>query len=143
MPSNGAITSPIYWIKVVSGLLVVLQLSLAPAVLSAPDDTIDDAWQAALAHPEFLIEKQTNAQLTFSTEWSSAQLREHLETTLADRGWTLVETDSARMLRSEGRLNNLPFVADFIKANARLHCFLEVLEGERVLTITWSQLKRS
>ena len=55
MPSNRAITSPIYWIKVVSGLLVVLQLSLAPAVLSAPDDTIDDAWQAALAHPEFLI----------------------------------------------------------------------------------------
>ena len=139
MPSNRATTSPIYWIKVVSGLLVVLQLSLAPAALSAPDD----AWQAALAHPEFLIEKQTNAQLTFSTEWSSAQLREHLETTLADRGWTLVETDSARMLRSEGRLNNLPFVADFIKANARLHCFLEVLEGERVLTITWSALKRS
>ena len=142
MRLNEAITQPGFWPKTVRRLILLLQLSLAPAALSAPNDPFEDTWQDLLSHPGLLVEKRTDAQLVLSTQWPTAQIRAHLETTLADIGWTLIETDRAKALRSDGRLNNLPFVADFIKGNARLHCFLEVLEGERALTITWSQFKR-
>ena len=142
MRLNKAITPTVFWLKTVRRLVMLLQLSLAPAALSAPNETSEQSWQNVLSHPGLLVEKRTDAQLILGTQWPTAQIRAHLETTLADIGWTLIETAQATALRSDGRLNNLPFVADFIKGNARLHCFSEVLEGERALTITWSQFKR-
>ena len=142
MSLNQAITPAVFWVKTLRCLIVLLQVSLAPAALSVPSVDLDDAWQKALSHPGLLVEKRTDAQLVFRTQWPPAQLRAHLETTLANQGWTLIETDRAKTLRIKGHLNTLPFVADFIKGSARLHCFLEIFEGERVLTITLSQLKR-
>jgi|TARA_B110000211_G_scaffold42696_1_gene44444 hypothetical protein len=139
-PFNRTVAAYVRWFKALTLVMVWAQVSVAPVVFSAPGNAFDNALLAALSNPALILQQQTADQAVLLTQLRTAQLRAHLETILVNQGWTLIETDRAKKLRREGRLNNLPFVADFIKGDARLHCYVQVLAGERTLTITWSQI---
>ena len=113
-PFNRAVAAYVRWFKALTLVMVWAQVSVAPVVFSAPGNAFDNALLAALSNPALILQQQTADQAVLLTQLRTAQLRAHLETILVNQGWTLIETDRAKKLRREGRLNNLPFVADFI-----------------------------